>query len=440
MRVLSVEEFLILSMGQSLYDAIGDIRIPRMVRVRQIFEDEHIEDIEGTIAREFSRKAIRATVKPKMSIALTVGSRPICRLDLIIRSLVSELRKMGASPFVIPAMGSHGGGTAEGQLRIIQSYGITEENVGCPVKSTMETVCVGKSKEGHNVHVDRYAFEADGIIVIGKIRPHTGFDARFESGLMKMMAIGLGKQHGASVCHNAGAKYLGKNIPMLANVILEKCNILFALGIIENAYHHTHMLKMIPAKSIPRKEPSLLKKAYGLIPLLKFKNLDVLVVDEIGKNISGDGMDPYISKRPCTPYIRFDDKIQKIAVLDLSVQTHGGMLGAGMADVCTRRLFDKSNLEDSYVNAVTSTIYDVVKIPMILKNDYYAIAACIRGCVEINHEKVRMVRIHNTLDVNEIEISESMLEEALENPEIEVLSEPYELQFDKEGNLRNEKI
>ncbi len=422
-------------MGQSLYDAIGNVKIPKMVKVRQIFEDNSIHDVEAEVIRQFSKQEICASVRPGMSIALTASSRPIRDLALIIRTLVAQLKKLGARPFVIPAMGSHGGGTAEGQRRIIESYGITESYIGCPIKATMETVCIGYSSEGHEVHVDRYAAEADGIIVIGKVRPHPGFDAPYESGLMKMMTIGLGKQHGAAVCHNAGAKYLGKFIPMFANVILQKCNVLFGLAIIENAYHKTCMLEMIPASEIPLREPVLLQKAYGLIPVLKFSNIDVLVVDEIGKDISGDGMDSYISKRPCTPYIHIDDKIQKIAVLDLSDRTHGIMLGAGVADVCTKRLFDKCNLEESYVNAVTSTIFDTVKIPMILKNDYYAIAACIRGCVEIDRTKVRMVRIHNTVDVYEIEISESMLEEANANPEIEVLGEPYELSFNEEGNL-----
>ena len=422
-------------MGGSLYEAIGNVKIPRFIQICQHLEDNQINDIELILKEEFAKPGIFDTVKPGMKIALTASSRPISNLDLILRSIVAELKQLGALPFIIPAMGSHGGGTADGQRRIIESYGITEERIGCPIKATMETVCVGYSPEGHEVHVDKYANDADGIIIIGKIRPHSGFSGEYESGLMKMMTIGLGKQHGAAICHNAGARYLAKYIPMFANVILNKCNILFGVGILENAYHKTCMIQMIPARDIPQEEPKLLQKAYSLLPRILFKNIAVMILDEIGKNISGDGMDPYITTRFGTPYKTCEESIQKIAILDLSDETHGCMLGAGWADVCTKRMFDKCNLENSYVNAITSTIYDGVRLPMILKNDYYAIAACIRGSLGVDREHIRMVHLHNTLDIFKFEISESMLEDAKKNPQIEILSEPRELIFNDEGNL-----
>jgi hypothetical protein len=422
-------------MGQSLYEAIGKVKIPRFVRVRQRFEDNRIEDIIPVLVPQLHKPEISNTIKPGMRIALTASSRPIHNLDIILRTIVRELKALGAHPFVIPAMGSHGGGTAEGQRMILYAYGITEESVECPIVASMETVCVGYSPEGHEVHVDAEAQRADGIIVIGKIRPHSGFSGQYESGLMKMMTIGLGKQHGAAVCHNAGAKYLATYIPMFAHVILEKSSILFGVGILENAYHKTYLIQCVPAKDIPTIEPMLLQKAYTLMPKLLFKDVAVLVLDEIGKNISGDGMDPYVSTRFGTPYVTCEEKIQKVAILDISKESNGGMLGAGWADVCTQRFFEKCALEESYVNAITATIFDGVKIPMILKNDYYAIAACIRGSVEVDREHIRMIRMHNTLQVFEIEISESLLEEAKSNPEIEILSEPYELDFDEYGNL-----
>lgn len=426
-------------MGESLYEAIGHVSMPRMVRIRQRFEDNRIEDIESRVREELAKPGVLSSVKPGVSVALTASSRPIANLPLILRTIVATLKEKGAHPFVIPAMGSHGGGTAEGQRRIIESYGVTEEYLGCPIRATMDTVCVGLSPEGHEVHVDRYAYEADGIIVVGKIRPHSGFQGPYESGLMKMMTIGLGKQHGAATCHNAGAKYLAKYIPMFAHVILEKCNILFGVGLIENAYHATWKIAMIPAAEIPSAEPPLLQEAYRLMPKLMFKDVDVLVLDEIGKNISGDGMDPYITTRFFTPYVTCEEKIQKIAVLGLSAETHGGMLGAGLADVCTRRMFEQCNLEESYVNAITCTIFDGVKLPMILKNDYYAVAACIRGCVEIDRSRVRLVHLVNTLGVYEFEVSESMLPDALANPDIEVIGEPEEMQFDEDGNFYRRK-
>lgn len=422
-------------MGQSLYEAIGNVKIPRMIKIRQNFEDNRIIDIEKEVKEQILQPQILEKIKSGMSIAITASSRPISNLDLIIKTIVGILKEKGALPFVIPAMGSHGGGTAEGQKNIILSYGITEERIGCPIRATMDTVCVGYSQEGHPVHVDKYAAEADGIIVVGKIRPHSGFNGEYESGLMKMMTIGLGKQHGAAVCHNAGAKYLSKYIPMFAHVILKNSKIMFGVGIIENAYHKTYMIKAIPASNIPKEEPILLKKAYTLLGRLLFKDVAVLVIDEIGKNFSGDGMDPYVTTRFGTPYVTWDEKIQKVAVLGLSDATHGIMLGAGWADVCTKRLFDQSSLEDSYVNAITATIFDGVKLPMILKNDYYVIAACIRGSVEVDREKIRMIHLHNTLDIFDIEISESMLENARNNPNIEILGEPKEMIFDENGNL-----
>ncbi|PKK87966.1 MAG: hypothetical protein CVV64_20895 [Candidatus Wallbacteria bacterium HGW-Wallbacteria-1] len=422
-------------MGESLYEAIGQVKIPRMVRIRQHFEDNRIEDPVSVVEEQMERSEILETIKPGMRIAITASSRPIHNLDIILRTIVRILRRHGAEPFVIPAMGSHGGGTAEGQKHILNSYGITEERVGCPILSSMETVSVGTSPEGHPVHIDALANAAQGIIVVGKIRPHSGFSGPYESGLMKMMTIGLGKQHGAAVCHNAGAKYLAKYIPMFANVILENCNILFGVGIIENAYHKTYLIECIPAKDIPSREPALLQKAYTLLPRLMFKDVAVLVLDEIGKNISGDGMDPYITTRFGTPYVTTEESIQKVAILDISAESHGGMLGAGWADVCTRRMFDKCALEESYVNAITATIFDGVRIPMILKNDYYAIAACIRGSVDIDRENIRLVRMHNTLEAYDIEISESMIEDACRNPDIEILGDLEELEFDENGNL-----
>ena len=423
------------NLGQSLYEAIGNVKIPRMIRVRQKFEDNRIIDIEQEVRNQILQPRILSAVRPGMRIAITASSRPIDKLDLILKTIAGILKDHGAIPFVIPAMGSHGGGTAEGQKNIILSYGITEERIGCPILATMETVCVGYSPEGHPVHVDKYAFEADGIIVVGKIRPHSGFNGEYESGLMKMMTIGLGKQHGAAVCHNAGAKYLAKYIPMFAHVILQNCKIIFGVGIIENAYHKTYLIKAIPASNIPEEEPALLKKAYSLLGRLLFKNIAVLVIDEIGKNFSGDGMDPYVTTRFGTPYVKWDETIQKVAVLGLSEATHGIFLGAGWADVCTRRLFEKCNLEDTYVNAVTATVFDGVRLPMILKNDYSAIAACIRGSVEIDRDNIRMIHLRNTLDIFDIEISESMLEDARNNPNIEIIGRPEEMVFNKDGNL-----
>ncbi len=422
-------------MDSALYDIIGSVKIPNMIRVRQKFDSHEITDPERVIRQELSRPAISSTIRPGMRIAVTAGSRGISNHKRIIKTVADIVKEHGAEPFVVPAMGSHGGATAGGQLEVLAGFGITPEYLGCPVLSGMETVKVGVSPEGHNVHIDKNACCADGIIVVNKVKPHTAFRGPHESGLMKMMAIGLGKQYGASLCHQAGFKNMGRLVPMFANVILANCNILFGLAIVENAYSRTCLLKGVTADEIPEEDAKLLTLARSLMPRILFDDIAVLVIDEIGKNFSGDGQDPNVSSRFATPYASGDFTIQKVCVLDISEKSHGIMIGAGCADTCTRRLVDKSNLEASYINAITSTVFDCVRLPMILKNDYYAIAACIKTCNEVDINHIRMVRIPNTLEIGEIWISESMLEDARKNPDIEILSDAEPMPFDEDGNL-----
>ncbi|MCB7320869.1 lactate racemase domain-containing protein [Lacrimispora sp. 210928-DFI.3.58] len=422
-------------MDSALYDIIGSVKIPNMIRVKQKFDPHEITDPEPVIRQELSRPAISSTMRPGMRIAITAGSRGISNHKRIIKTVVDIVKEHGAQPFVVPAMGSHGGATAEGQLEVLAGFGITPEYLGCPILSSMETVKVGASPEGHDVHIDKNAWNTDGIIVVNKIKPHTAFRGPHESGLMKMMTIGLGKQYGASLCHQAGFKNMGRLVPMFANVILASCNILFGLAIVENAYSRTYLLKGVTADEIPEEDAKLLTLARSLMPRILFDDIAVLVIDEIGKNFSGDGQDPNVSSRFATPYASGDFTIQKVCVLDISEKSHGIMIGAGCADTCTRRLVEKSNLEASYINAITSTVFDCVRLPMILKNDYYAIAACIKTCNEVDVNQIRMVRIPNTLEIGEIWISESMLEDARKNPAIEILSEAQPMPFDENGNL-----
>ena len=422
-------------MNSTLYDLIGTVSMPAMARVRQTFDSQEITDPEAAVRRELSRPEIRSTIRPGMTIAITAGSRGIASHKRILKTIVNMVKEAGAHPFVVPAMGSHGGATAQGQLEVLAGFGITPEYLGCPVKSSMDTVQAGVSPEGHPVHIDKNAHGADGIILVNKVKPHTAFRGPHESGLMKMMTIGLGKQFGASLCHQAGFKNMGRLVPMFANVILDRCNILFGLAIVENAYSRTCILEAALARDIPVTDARLLVKARSLMPRILFDDIAVLVIDEIGKNFSGDGQDPNVSSRFATPYASGDFSIQKVCVLDISEKSHGIMIGAGCADTCTRRLVDKADLEASYINAITSTVFKCVRLPMILKNDYYAMAACIRTCNEVDRDQIRMVRIPNTLEIGEILISESMMADARKNPRIEILSEPEPMRFDENGNL-----
>lgn len=416
-------------------DLLKDIEIPKMAKVRQIFPRERIEDIPSAVRKELLRQEIINIIKPGMHIAITGGSRGVANIAVILREAAAFVKEKGAHPFIIPAMGSHGGASAAGQVEILHSYGITEEFCGCPVRATMETTQIGFTGEQHPVFIDKYAAEADGIIVVNRVKPHTCFRGPYESGLMKMITIGLGKQKGADVCHEAGFKHMAKLVPLFANVILANSNILFGLATLENAFDETCKVVALTKEEIPQKEPELLLEAKALMPRILFDETDVLIVDKIGKNFSGDGMDPNITGSFCTPYASGGIKSQRIVVLDLSDETHGNAVGMGMADFSTKRLFEKADLEKSYPNGLTSTVVMNIKVPVLLKNDREAIQAAIKTCNEIDKKNAAIVRIPNSLHIEYIHISEALYEKAKTLSGIEILEEPKSMVFDEQGNL-----
>jgi hypothetical protein len=422
-------------MSEVISNLLSDIKLPKMVKIRQNFPRPKIDDIPLAVYNEISKPEIAKTIKSGQSIAITVGSRGVANVALITKEVVKVVKSLGGNPFIVPAMGSHGGATAEGQREVLESFGVTEEYIDAPIKSSMEVKEIGRTEDDRPVLIDKHAAEADGIIVVGRIKPHTAFRGKYESGLMKMMTIGLGKQKGADTCHEAGFKHMAYNVPLFANAILKHANVLFGLGLIENPYDETCKIIALEKDEIPEKEPDLLIEAKNLMPKIMFDKFDVLVVDEIGKNISGDGMDPNITATYCTPYASGGPEIQRVVVLDLTEETHGNCLGMGMADFITKRLFDKADLEKSYPNALTATVSSTVKVPMIMRSDSLAIAAAIKICNEIDKNNARIVRIKNSLHVGEIYISEALLEEAKRNPDIEILGEPEYFAFDDQGNL-----
>ncbi|SHF25813.1 lactate racemase domain-containing protein [Alkalibacter saccharofermentans] len=414
---------------------IEDIKIPKMAKVRQIFPRPIVEDVAGAVNIELSKDEIKERIKPGMKIAITGGSRGVANIAIILKEVASFIKEQGAEPFIIPAMGSHGGATAEGQTEVLESYGITEEFCGCQIKSTMETTHIGYTDEQHPVYIDKFAAEADGIVVVNRIKPHTCFRGTYESGLMKMITIGLGKQKGADVCHAAGFKHMARLVPLFANAILANSNILFGIATLENPFDETCKVLALTNEQIPAVEPNLLIEAKGMMAKILFDDIDVLIVDKIGKNYSGDGMDPNISGTFCTPYASGGVKAQRVAVLDLSDETHGNAVGMGSADLTTRRLFEKADLAKTYPNAITSTVVNNIKIPMILNSDRDVIKAAIKTCNEIDRENPLIVRIGNTLHVEYIYISEALLDKAKEMTNVEVISEAEEMEFDDKGNL-----
>ena len=334
-------------------------------------------------------------------------------------------------------MGSHGGATAEGQVELLESFGITEEAMGCPIKSSMEVVELGYSELGRRVVLDKNAYESDGIIVSCRLKPHNAFRGTHESGPCKMMTVGLGKQVGASIVHSDGMGRIGRNIPTMAKVVLEKAPILFAIPCIENAYDETCRIEAILPENILEREAQLLKYAFANMPSLLVGEADVLVVDQIGKNFSGTGVDPNITGTFSTEYATGGLKVQRTCFLNLSQESHGNALGCGLASAITKKIFDDMDIEKMYPNCLTSTVLSSARIPCVVATDREAIQLCIKTCNGIEGRPVRMVRIPNSLHIGRIMLSEAYYEDvkAGKYPGLEALDEPGDMEFDAEGNL-----
>ncbi len=422
---------------QFVADLVSDVRLPKMFKVKQKFPRPRIEPekIPDIIHELLSEEKFANQIKPGMRIAITAGSRGIANVALTTKCIADFVKERGGKPFIVPAMGSHGGATAQGQREILEGYGITEEYVECPIISSMEVKKIGVNQEGMDVFIDKNAAEADGIILGCRIKPHTAFRGPYESGMMKMMAIGLGKQHGAEVCHEAGFKNMAKYVPMFGKAIIENAPILFAVPTIENAFDETCKIVAVNADEIEEKEPPLLKEAFANMPRILVDSCDVLVVDQIGKNFSGDGMDPNITGTFCTPYATGGIQSQRVCVLDLSPETHGNGIGLGYASATTKRVFEQLDFGSMYPNAITCTVLGGVRIPIVMESDKEAIQVCVRTCNEIDKKNPRIVRIPNSLHIEHIMLSEAYYQEALQNPDLDIESEPEYLAFDEDGNL-----
>lgn len=422
---------------QFVTDLVSGQSIPKMFSVRQKFPRKKLnpQEIPQIINHLLKDDKFSSQIKPGMKIAITAGSRGIDNVALTTKCLADFVKSKGGQPFIVPAMGSHGGATAEGQKAILEGYGITESYIGCPIVSSMEVKKIGVNDEGIDVFIDKHAAEADGIIIGCRIKPHTAFRGPYESGIMKMMTIGLGKQHGAEVCHEAGFKNMAKNVPMFGKAIIKNAPVLFAVPTIENAFDETYKIVAINADEIVDEEPKLLKEAFSLMPKILVNECDVLVVDHIGKNFSGDGMDPNITGTFCTPYASGGINAQRVCVLDLSPETHGNGIGLGYSSATTKRVFDKLDLASMYPNAITCTVLGGVRIPIVMESDKEAIQVCVKTCNEIDKNNVKIVRIPNSLHIEHIMLSEAYYSEVRENPNLVIESEPEYLPFDLDGNL-----
>lgn len=410
--------------------------LPRMLRVRQTFPRPRVEDIPRAVAEALDRA--RPPIRRGDTVAVGAGSRGIANIAVIVGATVRWLQDRGARPFIIPAMGSHGGGTPEGQVAVLAHYGITEAAMGCPIRATMEVVQIGEAL-GLPVWLDRNAAEADWIGLVNRIKPHTDFKGSIESGLFKMMTIGLGKHRGAMQAHRANIHHgYERVITAVGREMLARARIAFGLGVVENGYDETARIEAFTPAAMEEGERRLLEDARKWMARLPFSPLDVLIVEEMGKNISGAGMDTNVIGRPSNPHEPFpaDPRILWIVVLDLTEESYGNATGIGNADFTTRRLVDKIDLKATLINCITACAPNGAKIPATYDTDREAIETAL-GCIGLTPpERARVIRIKNTLVLGEIEVSEVFEPEIARRSDLTVVGAAAPLAFDAAGRLR----
>ena len=412
---------------------------PQIFRVRQTFEHPRVGDIPGEVESQLTRLSLHSTIQPGQSVAITVSSRGIANIHVIIKGIVDHLKGLGAQPFLVPAMGSHGGGTAEGQQKIIESYGVTEEFCGCPIRASMETVVVCTADEGFPVHFDKHAFGANHVVVCGRVKPHTNFVGDIESGLMKMMLIGLGKHNGAKIYHRAIKDYsFGQIVHSVSREVLSKCRIAAGLAVVENGYDETAKIAAVAPSEFEEREKELLVQAKHWMPKLPFDSADVLLIDEIGKNVSGTGMDTNVVGRKYLDHVAREDeypKIRNIVIRSLTPETHGNATGIGLAEFALTRAVDAMDIYATRTNSLTGGHATGAMIPIHCATDKEVLDVALANIGLTEPPDARLMWIRNTLDVAELECSVAYMEEARQREDLEILTDPRPLPLDDNGLL-----
>jgi hypothetical protein len=412
--------------------------LPKIFKIRQKIEAPRLENIEKRVNELLDQFELQKKVKRGERIGLTAGSRGIKDKPKVLKTIVSRLKDLGASPFIVPCMGSHGGGTAEGQMEVLESLGITERSVGAPILSSMDVEEIDQTKFGTPVLIDKNLCKADKIIVVNRIKPHTDFEGEIESGLVKMMAIGMAKPRGALMVHRLTIKHgFPAVLAEVGSILLNKLPIFFGVGIIENQYDETAFIDLLKPEEIVEKEKVLLKKAKELIPFLPFNQIDILIIDEMGKDISGAGMDTNVigrnlfiggtkSNKP---------KITRIFVRDITEESHGNATGIGMADYTTKRLVDKMDYASTRINVMTGMSPENGRVPIFFETDREALSIAHYNSGVFDPQDLRILWIKNTLELEYLFASQAFLNEARSNKQLEILSEPFDFPFDEDGNL-----
>lgn len=413
--------------------------LPEIVTVKQEFPRPRVASLEQEVLAQFELQSHSLPELNGKKIAVAVGSRGIANIALIAKFVVAALKNRGAEPFIIPAMGSHGGGTPAGQQRILEGYGVSSESVGAPIVATIDTTSLGQTPDGVPALVDSAAFNSDGIVMINRIKPHTDFKGVVGSGLMKMIAVGLGNVKGAASFHSWVRK-LGQErlIETRAASLLDTHKVICGIAVLENAYHETAHLELLPASVLVEREKQLLKMAKGFMPSLPCDELDILVVDQVGKNISGTGMDPNITGRWFRSSATWQERpnVQRIAVMSLTEESGGNAIGIGMADFCTDKVVSQMNTEVTYLNVLTSQNVIAARLPIHFptarETIMYAMKSLGSSCTA---ESVRMIRILDTLNLTRLEASDSLIPELKANPRVSAISAARAMDFSPDGSL-----
>ncbi len=418
------------------------MELPQIAPVRQVLDQPVVKDLRAEVRAQWRKSRVPERIQRGARIAVAVGSRGIANLETIVRTTLEELRELGARPFIVAAMGSHGGGDSEGQRQLLAEYGISEANLGISVKSDMDAVHIGTNSWGEPVYWDKNALQADGVITISRIKAHTDFRGSYESGITKMLVIGLGKRLGAAQHHRWGVRGLRDMLPESAKVILEKTRFLGGLAILENADEKTAVLKVLDRDVLLEQEPALLVQAKELMGRLPFDQLDLLVIGEIGKNYSGAGIDPNVVGRLLVEGEPEFEKprITRMCALDLSPESHGNGTGVGIADLTTDRLLAQIDPVPFRMNNLTACFLWRSKLPIGFPNDRECIENGIATCWQPISEKLRMAIIPNTLEMADLWVSPAVLNEAKSARFLKVSGELRPLPFDKENNLRQEEL
>ncbi|QDT87819.1 lactate racemase domain-containing protein [Gimesia chilikensis] len=416
-----------------------NMNLPQAYRIRQHFPATRLKDVGAAVTAALSKLNLGGVIKPGDSVAVPVGSRGIANIALIIKSTVDYLKSLGAEPFIVPAMGSHGGGTAEGQAQVIASYGVTEAAMGVEIRSSMETVIVDQTPHGIPVHFDKNAYAADHVLVCGRVKPHTRFVGDIESGLHKMMLIGLGKHEGAKIYHRAIEDHSFEEIiKAVAASVLKKCSVIGGLAIVENSYDETGMIEAVPPENFYEREKELLEIARQWLPRLPFPKIDLLIVDRIGKNISGSGMDACVVGRKFNDHAATERDVvacKRIMIRGLTEETHGNACGIGLAEFTNERTVAGVDWQSTRINTITGSHPTAGMVPLVYPNDREAIEAALQTVGLVEPETSGIVQIYDTLELSEVVVSETYLEEINSRDDLDIISGPFDLPFDAEGNL-----